>query len=406
MAVGLKGPPKLLPVAGIRVGTTAGAVKYPGRDDIALFEIASGASTGAVFTRNAFCAAPVEVARSHLARAMPRYLLVNSGNANAGTGESGLEDAVACCDAVAGLGECAAHRVLPFSTGVIGEPLPVSRITAALPAAFESLTSSGWLAGARAIMTTDTVPKGESVQVTTSSGVHTITGIVKGSGMIRPDMATLLAFVATDAPLDAESVRDSLTSAVDKSFNRITVDGDTSTNDACALVATGLCPGREAVSLGLADRDTFTEALTRLMTTLAQSCVRDAEGATKFITVRVEQGRDAHECLLVAYAVAHSPLVKTAMYACDPNWGRILAAVGRAGVENFDISAVHVYLDEVCIVESGARAADYREEQGQGVLGRGEITVRIVLGRGTHDETVWTSDLSNEYVRINSEYRS
>lgn len=406
MAVGLSDPSELLPVAGIRVGTAAGAVKYPGRDDIALFEISDGAHSSAVFTSNAFCAAPVEVARSHLAGAMPRYLLVNSGNANAGNGESGLRDALVCCEAVAGLADCATHRVLPFSTGVIGEPLPVSRITAALPAAFESLTTCGWLAGARAIMTTDTVPKGESAQVRTSRGVHTITGIAKGSGMIRPDMATLLAFVATDAPLDAKLVRDSLSAAVDKSFNRITVDGDTSTNDACILASTGMCHGQGVEPLGLDDRDMFTEALTRVMTTLAQSCVRDAEGATKFISVRVEQGRDARECLLVAYAVAHSPLVKTAMYASDPNWGRILAAVGRAGVESFDISAVNVYLDEVCIVASGARVADYREEQGQDVLARDEITVRIVLGRGSHDETVWTSDLSHEYVRINSEYRS
>ncbi len=406
MAVGLNEAPELWPVAGVRIGAAPGHIKYASRDDIALFEIAEGANTAAVFTNNAFCAAPVEVARSHLAKAMPRFLLANSGNANAGTGTRGSGDSLACCDAVASLGGCATHRVLPFSTGVIGERLPVPRVVDALPAAFGSLSDAGWLAAARAIMTTDTVPKGVSNQVETSSGVYTVTGVAKGSGMIRPDMATMLAFFATDAPLDVAYLNTSLSAAVDKSFNRITVDGDTSTNDACVLVSTGLCRSNHAVPLGPADQELFREALTQAMSVLAQACVRDAEGATKFITVRVERGQSAQECLRVAYTVAHSPLVKTAMFASDPNWGRILAAVGRAGVDALDIATVDIYLGEVCIVKSGALAADYTEERGQHVLGRDEITVRIVLGRGACDETVWTSDLSVDYVRINSEYRS
>jgi glutamate N-acetyltransferase/amino-acid N-acetyltransferase len=404
MAVGYKGLPELHPVGGIRVGTASAGIKKAGRQDLTIMEIAEGAHGAAVFTRNAFCAAPVVVAREHLATAPPRYLLINTGNANAGTGRRGMEDAHRCCRAVADRQQVAAERVLPFSTGVIGEPLPVDKVVAAVPAALAAMTADGWQAAAGAIMTTDTVPKGASRRLRVDGAEVTITGIAKGAGMIRPDMATMLAFIGTDAEVEAGELQALLARAVDLSFNRISVDGDTSTNDACLLVATGASGARPAPgSEGFAALET---ALVEICQELAQLIVRDGEGATKFIAIEVIGGRDADECSRVAYAVAHSPLVKTAFFASDPNWGRILAAVGRAGVDDLDLDAVRIDLGEVCIVRDGGRAEEYEEARGQAVMDREEIAVRIGLARGAARTTVWTCDFSYDYVRINAEYRT
>ncbi len=395
----------LLSVAGVRVAVASAGIRQTVRPDLALFEFATGSECAAVFTRNAFCAAPVLVAKQHLREAPVRYWVINSGNANAGTGRQGLTDAQSVCDAVGRLGDAVSGTgVLPFSTGVIGEPLPVAKLEVALPDAFAGLSESDWPDAARAIMTTDTVPKGESRRVELSQGVATVTGIAKGSGMIRPDMATMLAFVATDAKLDSALLQSCLDVAVARSFNRITVDGDTSTNDACALVATGRASA--AIQPGSEDLATFQQALNEVLEALARAIVRDGEGATKLITVEVEGGLDTDECLQVAYTVAHSPLVKTAFFASDANWGRILAAVGRAGVANLDLEAVRIFLDDVCIVRDGGRAPDYVEEVGARVMAQSDITIRVELGRGPACERVWTCDFSFDYVRINAEYRT
>lgn len=403
MAVGFTGMSEMLPVAGFRIGVASAGIKKPGRRDLVVMELAPGAECAAVFTRNAFCAAPVVLAREHLGKAQPRYLLINTGNANAGTGEGGLRDAQACCEALAGVVGCAPAEVLPFSTGVIGEPLPVDKIVASLPAAVTALTDNAWEAAAHGIMTTDTVPKAASCRLTINGKAVTITGIAKGAGMIRPDMATMLCFVATDAEVGREWLQTCLEAAVNRSFNRITVDGDTSTNDACVLVATGASgvpiEGSEALTA-------FSEAVAQVCEHLAQAIVRDGEGATKFITVDVDGGCDSDECLKVAYTVAHSPLVKTAFFASDPNWGRILAAVGRAGVANLDLQAITIHLGDVCIVRGGGRAEDYEEAMGAAVMKEEEITIRIDLKRGTARERVWTCDFSYDYVRINAEYRT
>jgi len=404
VAVGSTPLPPLYPVDGVRIGTAAAGIKRPDRPDLTVMELAAGSHSAAVFTRNAFCAAPVVVAREHLASFAPRYLVINTGNANAGTGRRGLADARAVCTAAAVLGRCDAAEVLPFSTGVIGEPLPLDRLLAALPAACADLDADHWVPAAGAILTTDTVPKGESRRIELEGGSVTLTGIAKGSGMIRPDMATMLAFVATDAAIAPATLRRCLERAVASSFNRITVDGDTSTNDACLLTATG----RSGVEIteGSEAHHRFMEALTELCETLAQAIVRDGEGATKLITIEVSGGRDEVECGRVAYTIAHSPLVKTAFYASDPNWGRILAAVGRAGIADLDLEAVTLHLDEVCIVRNGGRAESYREALGQAVMDREAITVRVELARGTARTRIWTCDLSHEYVRINAEYRT
>lgn len=405
MAVRLSAPGPLAPIAGLRLASVAAGVRKPDRDDVVLLELAPGSRAAAVFTQNAFCAAPVTLARQHLAGTAPRYLLINSGNANAGTGAPGLAAAQACCVELARLAGCEPTAVLPFSTGVIGEPLPVDRIAAVLPAALANLGADGWNAAARAIMTTDTVAKGASECVHTPHGPLTVTGIAKGSGMIHPNMATMLAYVATDAAVSQAALQRCLERAMGGSFNRITVDGDTSTNDACVLVATG--QGAVAVDdLDSPAGRALQAAVDAVCRTLAQAVVRDGEGATKFITVTVDGGRDEAECAQVAYAIARSPLVKTAFFASDPNWGRILAAVGYAGVEHLDLDGVHVYLGEVCIVRGGARAADYTEVQGQAVMAQDEITVRVDLGRGRACTTVWTCDFSYDYVRINAEYRT
>ena len=406
MAVGLTGLPVMNPVPGIRLGTARAGIKKPDRRDLVIIEIAASAHSVAVFTRNAFCAAPVIVARHHLSLKSPRYLLINTGNANAGTGEAGMRDAQLCCEAMAQLARCAPSEVLPFSTGVIGESLPVSRITAGLPAAYANLSITGWDEAAHGIMTTDTVAKGSSRRVQINGHTVTVTGIAKGSGMIRPDMATMLAFVTTDAACDAHVLQQCLNYAVEQSFNRITVDGDTSTNDACILIATGQNALAPIVSTTSDAYQILCHAVTAVCTELAQAVVRDGEGATKLITINVQGGANDVECTQIAYAVAHSPLVKTAFFACDPNWGRIVMAIGRAGVTNLDVSRIAIYLDDVCIVQNGGRAPTYSEEMGQQVMRRDEITVRILLGRGNCQTQVWTCDFSYDYVRINAEYRS
>ena len=404
MAVGSGALPTLHPVAGVRLGTARAGLRRRGdRHDVLVVELAEGTTGAAVFTRNAFCAAPVTVARDHLAATAPRWLLVNAGNANAGTGSEGLAAAEACCQALAELAGQQATGVLPFSTGVIGEPLPVGKLTAALPTACAVLDGAGWQTAAEAIMTTDTRPKGASRRVAIGGREVTVTGIAKGAGMIRPDMATMLAFVATDAVLPTAALQATLDAAVNASFNRISVDGDTSTNDACVLLATGVSGvAVEADS----DRSAFENAVREVCVELAQAIVRDGEGATKFITIRIEGGANPDECLRVAETIAHSPLVKTAFYGRDPNWGRILAAVGRAGLADLDLEGVVIDLDEVRIVEAGGRAAGYREEDGQRVMDREEITVRVDLGRGPASETLWTCDFSHDYVTINAEYRT
>lgn len=397
--------PKLHPVEGIRLGACAAGIRYPDRLDLVLIETAADTKAAAVFTRNRFCAAPVIVARDHLAASPPRALLINTGYANAGMGEIGLRDALACCRAVANRLGCKDAEVMPFSTGVIGGRLPVDRIVNALPACVERLGESEWADAAHGIMTTDSVAKGASRQFKLGSETVTLTGIAKGAGMIRPDMATMLAFIATDAALNPQALQESLRRAVARSFNRITVDGDTSTNDACILLATG----RSAAKVGAVDSDSFEQfaaVVSQLCTELAQALVRDAEGATKFITIEVVEGASEADCLEVAYAIAHSPLVKTAFFASDPNWGRILAAVGRAGIHVLNLSAVSIDLDDVRVISDGALAPEYTEARGQRVMRKPEITVRVALGSGSSSARIWTSDLSHEYVQINAEYRS
>jgi glutamate N-acetyltransferase / amino-acid N-acetyltransferase len=404
MPVNLSAPNALLPVAGIRLGTTSAGIKTAGRRDLVLMEIAAGSVAAAVFTRNAFCAAPVVLGREHLDKTAPRYLLINTGNANAGTGAPGLRDARRCCTSLAAQMACDDTEVLPFSTGVIGESLAVEKIEAALPAAQAALRADGWIDAAHGIMTTDTVPKGASRRVTVDGKTVTLTGIAKGAGMIRPDMATMLSFIATDAAVPKPLLHRALVQAVNASFNRITVDGDTSTNDSCVLVATGAAG--IAIDAEGAAFSTFRTALTDLCTELAQAIVRDGEGATKFVTVEVCEGRDSAECLQVAYTIAHSPLVKTALFASDPNWGRILAAVGRAGVNDLVLDQVRVDLGDVRIVSAGGRDPGYTEAAGQVVMQKAEILICVSLGRGSARERVWTTDFSYDYVKINAEYRT
>jgi glutamate N-acetyltransferase/amino-acid N-acetyltransferase len=397
---------RILPVAGIRLGTAAAGIKYADRDDLLVIEIAENATCAGVFTRNAFCAAPVQVAREHLQRAAPRYLLINSGNANAGTGDQGVTDAQRCCEALAHASGCSPDQVLPFSTGVIGEMLPVEKMLQALPTALQRLDGSEWEAAAAAIMTTDTVPKLVSRTFELEGERITVTGIAKGSGMIRPDMATMLAYVATDAGVTQPLLQCCLEHAVAPSFNSITVDGDTSTNDACMLIASG-------ANASLVVTEERSEGYRRLTATVEEVCrelaraiVKDGEGATKLVTVEVITALSPEEAREVAFTVAHSPLVKTALFASDPNWGRILAAVGRAGVRDLDISGVGIWLDEVCIVNGGGVDPAYTEQAGQRVMDRDELTIRIGLGRGEASAQVLTCDLSYDYVRINAEYRT
>lgn len=405
MAVGYEGLPELYPVDGLRLGTTKAGIRKPNRRDLVIFELTGGSRAAAVFTTNRFQAAPVQVARQHLASAAPRYLVINTGYANAGTGSEGLKAAQETCAALAQLAGCDTEQVLPFSTGVIGEPLPVERLVAGMPAALEALSATGWAEAAEGIMTTDTLPKGASRRVVIDGQSCTLTGISKGAGMIRPNMATMLGFIATDAAVSQDLLQQAVAQAARASFNRITVDGDTSTNDACVVVATGAHPTLN-IDVSGATFDAFVAALTEVCTELAQLIVRDGEGASRFVSVEVEGGRDEAECEAVAYAVAESPLVKTALFAGDPNWGRILAAVGRAGITDLDVEGVQLFIDDLCIAERGGRAADYSEEAAAERMAKNELSIRILLGRGKAQATVWTCDLSYDYVRINADYRT
>lgn len=396
----------LLPVQGVRVAAVASHIRYANRLDLVLIELAEGSTVAGVFTLNAFCAAPVHVARKHLSNSggAIRYLLINTGNANAGTGQRGIDDALASCGYVAEHAGVPVETVLPFSTGVIGENLPIAKISAGVPNAFMAL-GDDWLSIAKGIMTTDTVPKARSVKVKIDGKSVVITGITKGAGMIKPNMATMLSYVFTDAKIEQATVQGLLSRVVDQSFNRITVDGDTSTNDCCVFSATG----RSGVIVQESDAANFAkyeDALQTLVKELAKDIIRDAEGAKKFVTVNINGGGNTDECLKVAYAISESPLVKTALSASDPNWGRILAAIGRAGVPELDVSRITIHLGSVCIVSNGTLAPSYTEAQGQAEMNKPEIEITVDLARGHAHETVWTSDLSEEYVRINASYRS
>ncbi|BAL94398.1 bifunctional glutamate N-acetyltransferase/amino-acid acetyltransferase ArgJ [Rubrivivax gelatinosus] len=400
-------PESLLPVAGVRLGVTMAGIRKAGRRDLVVFELAEGSAVAGVFTQNRFCAAPVQICREHLAAGEGiRAIVVNTGNANAGTGADGLARARRSCDALAAVAGVAPRQVLPFSTGVIMETLPVERIEAGLPAAWAALRADGWAEAAEGIMTTDTLPKAASRQLQIGGRTVTVTGIAKGAGMIRPNMATMLGFVATDAAVDAALLQPLLREAADLSFNRITIDGDTSTNDSFVLMATGQAGHAPITTLDSAEGRALREAVVAVSQHLAQAIVRDGEGATKFITVTVQGGRDEAECRAAAYAVAHSPLVKTAFFASDPNLGRILAAVGYAGIGDLDQGLIDLFLDDVHVVREGGRHPGYREEDGQRVMKQAEITVRVDLHRGAAAATVWTCDLSHDYVSINADYRS
>jgi glutamate N-acetyltransferase/amino-acid N-acetyltransferase len=394
-------PESLHPVPGVELGVAMAGVKKPGRKDLLVIRLAPGAAVAGVFTRNRFCAAPVILAKQHL-RNRVRALVVNTGNANAGTGKDGLRRGLEVCASVAKQVGCKTDQVLPFSTGVIMEPLPVDRIAAGLPAALADLRASNWARAAEAIMTTDTVPKACSRRVKLSGGEAVVTGIAKGAGMIRPDLATMLGFVATDAKVSAAVLERLVKATADRSFNCATVDGDTSTNDSFMLMATGKGPSASSPK----DLEILRGAITDVAQFLAQAIIRDGEGATKFVTVTVERGRSEAECRKIAYAIAHSPLVKTAFFASDPNLGRILAAIGYAGVKDLDTAKVDLYLDGVRVARAGGRDPHYRESQGIQAMRKPEFTVRAVLNRGKAAATLWTCDLSFDYVKINAEYRT
>ncbi|SET69352.1 bifunctional glutamate N-acetyltransferase/amino-acid acetyltransferase ArgJ [Variovorax sp. OV084] len=400
-------PAALFAVPGVRIGVAEAGVRKANRKDLTVVLIDEGSAVGGVFTQNRFCAAPVQVCRDHLAANYGiRAMVINTGNANAGTGEDGLMRTRSTCIALARKLEIAPEQILPFSTGVIMEPLPVDRIEAGLPAALADADANHWARAAEGIMTTDTIPKAFSQQVQIGGVTVTITGISKGAGMIRPNMATMLGFMATDAKIDPSLIQPLARLLADASFNRVTIDGDTSTNDSFVVIATQKASHATITSLDSADGKALVAAMQNVARQLAQAIVRDGEGATKFITIQVEGGRDAAECKQVAYAVAHSPLVKTAFYASDPNLGRILAAVGYAGIADLDQTGIDLFLDDVHVAVKGGRNPSYREEDGQRVMKQSEITVRIGLGRGTASETVWTCDFSHEYVTINADYRS
>lgn len=409
MSVNLSAPvaAELLAVNGVRIGVTEAGVRKANRKDLTVFLLDEGAAVAGVFTQNRFCAAPVQVSREHLAAGKGiRAMVVNTGNANAGTGADGLARARATCAALARELNLAPEQILPFSTGVIMEELPVDRIVAGLPAAIAAAGADNWAAAAEGIMTTDTLPKAFSRSVEVAGKTVCITGISKGAGMIRPNMATMLGFLATDAAIAPALLQPLVKELADGSFNRVTIDGDTSTNDSFVLIATGKAGNAPIDSLTSAEGQALKAALLEVAQKLAQAIVRDGEGATKFITVKVEGGRTEEECRLVAYAIAHSPLVKTAFYASDPNLGRILAAVGYAGIDDLDQTRIDLYLDDVHVAVNGGRNPSYQEEDGQRVMKQQEITVRVLLGRGNAAQTVWTCDFSHEYVTINADYRS
>ena len=407
MAVGnVAVPDTIYPIEGIKLSATAAGVRYKNRDDLVVIEIADAATAAVVTTKNTFCAAPVRLLREHFAKASPRYLITNTGNANAGTGADGKRRAADICQALATKAGVDISTVLPFSTGVIGEPLNSDAVIAGLDNALANLAADNWAAAANGIRTTDTIPKLASQKVDIDNVSYHITGMSKGSGMIRPNMATMLGYVATDANIKADLLQEMLSAINEQSFNRITVDGDTSTNDCCVLIATGAASSDVIDSAAHPHYQAMFDALTEVFVRLAQLIVRDGEGATKFMTVKVTGGKTTQECCDVAYAVAHSPLVKTAFFASDANWGRILAAVGYAGIDDLDTEQVDVYLDDVMICQNGGVAPTYTEEAGKAVMSRSEITIHIDLARGNASDTVYTCDLSYDYVKINADYRS
>jgi glutamate N-acetyltransferase / amino-acid N-acetyltransferase len=410
MPVNLKPPlsEQLFPIRGITLGTAEAEIRKPGRKDLLVIALEAGAHVAGTFTQNQFCAAPVLIAREHLSNpgSAIRALIVNTGNANAGTGPTGIKNAQAACAEAARLLGCNSNQVLPFSTGVIMEPLPVAKIIAGLPAAVADLKEDNWLAAAEAIMTTDLVPKAVSKKISLGGTSVAVTGIAKGSGMIHPNMATMLSYIATDAALSPLMLQEIARHATESSFNRITVDGDTSTNDAFILMGTGFAGNRPITDKESFEYAQLRDTITEVAVQLAQAIIRDGEGATKFITVQVEGGRSVDECLKAAYAIAHSPLVKTAFFASDPNLGRILAAIGYAGIEGLDVGGLQLFLGDVLVAENGGRASAYREEDGQRVMKQSEIVVRVVLNRGDASAAVWTCDLSYDYVKINASYRS
>ena len=400
-------PSDLFPVPGVSLGITMAGVRKANRRDLTVITLAPGSAVAGVFTKNRYCAAPVQLCREHLkAGSDIRALVINTGNANAGTGEDGLIRARQTCIALARYLEIAPEQVLPFSTGVIMETLPVDRIEAGLPAALANLREGNWAVAAEGIMTTDTLPKTYSKQITLGGQTVTITGISKGAGMIKPNMATMLGFMATDANIAPALLQPLVTEAANASFNRITIDGDTSTNDSFVLIASRQAAHAEITDLSSAEGQALRAAIIEVSQKLAQAIVRDGEGATKFITVTIEGGRTEAECALAAYAIAHSPLVKTAFFASDPNLGRILAAVGYAGIDDLDQNLIEMHLDDVHVVTHGGRNPAYREEDGKRVMKQSEITIRVHLGRGEARTTVWTCDLSHDYVSINADYRS
>ena len=406
MSVGLKYPQSLVKIKGIRLSASSAKIYRKKRDDIALIEIADGSVTSAAFTQNRFCAAPVEISKNHLSKSEPCYCLINAGNANAGTGKGGLSSSKAICRELAKITNCNENEILPFSTGVIGEDLPVEKINKVLPQLVKNLSEDCWVNVAKSIMTTDTIPKAVSSQISITNSTVSITGIAKGSGMIKPDMATMLSFVATDANITKDALDKIRDHALFKSFNRITVDGDTSTNDSFLLIST--C----AIDAPIIDKKDSKEfkilenEIIKVCRELAQAIVRDGEGATKFISIQVDEGIDSSECLSVAYKVAESLLVKTAFTASDPNWGRIIAAIGNSNIRDLDIHKIDVYIDDICIVSNGERSETYSEDKGKKVMSQNEIILRINLRRGAFSEEIWTTDLSYEYIKINAEYRS
>jgi len=406
MSVGLKYPQSLIKIKGIRLSASSAKIYRKKRDDIALIEITDGSVTSAAFTQNRFCAAPVQISKNHLSKSKPRYCLINAGNANAGTGEDGLSNSKAICRELAKITNCNENEILPFSTGVIGEDLPVEKINKTLPQLVKNLSEDCWVNVAKSIMTTDTIPKAVSSQISIANSTVSVTGIAKGSGMIKPDMATMLSFVATDANITKDALDKIRDHALIKSFNRITIDGDTSTNDSFLLIST--C----AIDAPIIDKKDSKEfkilenEIIKVCRELAQAIVRDGEGATKFLSIQVDEGIDSSECLSVAYKVAESLLVKTAFTASDPNWGRIIAAIGNSNIRDLDIHKIDVYIDNICIVNNGERSKTYSEDKGMKVMRQNEIILRINLRRGTFSEEIWTTDLSYEYIKINAEYRS
>ena len=406
MSVGLKHPQSLVKIKGIRLSASSAKIYRKKRDDIALIEITDGSVTSAAFTQNRFCAAPVQISKNNLSKSKPRYCLINAGNANAGTGEDGLSNSKAICRELAKITNCNENEILPFSTGVIGEDLPVEKINKVLPQLVKNLSEDCWANVAKSIMTTDTIPKAVSSQISIANSTVSITGIAKGSGMIKPDMATMLSFVATDANITKDALDKIRDHALFKSFNRITIDGDTSTNDSFLLIST--C----AIDAPIIDKKDSKEfkilenEIIKVCRELAQAIVRDGEGATKFISIQVDEGIDSSECLSVAYKVAESLLVKTAFTASDPNWGRIIAAIGNSNIRDLDIHKIDVYIEDICIVNNGERSKTYSEDKGKKVMRQNEIILRINLRRGAFSEEIWTTDLSYEYIKINAEYRS